>query len=684
MAQLLAEDGPRKLTPEEAVLCQRVLERQQAEEATWGRQRWDAQYDHIYEHEGFDAIFRARIELARLPMPIGAADDQLHDPLRALKTFTAPSPAELEEDVADDFLPPEPTLVEWLAYLLELGTGDHATAISARRAGIIREAMDAIDQEQQQEHLVADQKAGEVDHDPATATPAATTHFPTDIERLDALLEEAKKTGKAAGIYAAKKLLALVPDGEFNDFVSRAKRAEKESRGKLRIDVSMLKGTRSKERAKMQAYATAIITDGALATHQLASLITKDAQFAVDAGRRLYVYVNGVYVPSGEAYIKRRAKAITTASEKPDQWTKRMVEEVVEFITVDAHELWERPPLDRVNVLNGLLDVNARKLAPHSPEFRSPVQLPVAFDPTARCPRWDGFVGSTFPADTAPIAWEILAWLMTPDVSIQKAILLTGDGANGKSTFVAAVLSFIGRRNASAVSLHKLEGDKFAVSRLVGKLVNACPDLPSNDLVSTSVFKAVTGGDAMTAERKFEQSFDFVPYARLLFSANHPPKSEDASPAFFRRWIVVPFENVFVEGDPGTVPRAELDAALADPKELSGVLNNALDALPHLRRHGFSESDSTSRALLEFRQTTDPLSAWLDNHTTVRGDVFIPADQLFGVYCVACMAKGKPTPTKTAFGRAISHLRPTVQKLQRKVNGELRWCYVGIGLRTAE
>lgn len=42
---------------------------------------------------------------------------------------------------------------------------------------------------------------------------------------------------------------------------------------------------------------------------------------------------------------------------------------------------------------------------------------------------------------------------MTPDTSIQKAILLTGDGADGKSTYLRAMLSFIGKHNSSALSL---------------------------------------------------------------------------------------------------------------------------------------------------------------------------------------------------------------------------------------
>ena len=141
--------------------------------------------------------------------------------------------------------------------------------------------------------------------------------------------------------------------------------------------------------------------------------------------------------------------------------------------------------MDVVNVLNGLLDVNTRALSPHSPDFLSPVQLPVTFDPNARCPMWDKFIGEVFPGDSEAIAWEIPAWLATPDTSIQKAVLLTGDGANGKSTYLRAVLAFVGRQNVAAISLHRLENDRFSVARLVGRLANICPDLPSEDLSST-------------------------------------------------------------------------------------------------------------------------------------------------------------------------------------------------------
>ncbi len=310
-----------------------------------------------------------------------------------------------------------------------------------------------------------------------------------------------------------------------------------------------------------------------ISVHQIAEAITARHRFARDAGGRLYVYRSGCYHSDGASLVGQQVKRLLVRMKLASKWTSHKSDEVVKYLAVDAPQLWARPPRDQVNILNGLLDVNTRTLSPHSADFLSPVQLPVKFDPHARCPGWDKFISEVFPADSEAIAWEIPAWLMTPDTSIQKAILLLGDGANGKSTYLRAVLAFIGNHNAAAVSLHRLENDRFSAARLIGRLANVCPDLPGTDLTSTSVFKAITGGDPLMAEYKFKDSFEFVPYARLVFSANLPPKSQDASPAFFRRWLVVPFERTFADGAPGPIPSRKLDAKPIQPAELNGLLH---------------------------------------------------------------------------------------------------------------
>jgi putative DNA primase/helicase len=381
--------------------------------------------------------------------------------------------------------------------------------------------------------------------------------------------------------------------------------------------------------------------------------------------------------------VHRQVKIIMERLRQSPRWSSHKSEETAKYIAVDAPILWERPQRDVVNVLNGLLDVNTRKLAPHSPDFLSPVQLPMKFDPTARCPQWDDFVASTFPEHAEPIAWEIPAWLITPDTSIQKAALLTGEGANGKSTYLRALVAFVGKHNTTAVSLHRLEQDKFAAARLVGKLANICPDLPSAHLASTSMFKAITGGDVLHAEYKYLDSFEFVPFAKLVFSANQPPRSDDPTHGFFRRWLVVPFTRTFEEGAKGTLPREVLDARLSEPAELSGVLNKALDALATIRgRGGFTESEAMKRAWSEFRTATDPLSVWLDFSTVDVPTATVAKADLMAAFNKHATDAGRPPLTKSAFGLALKRARPGITEGQRTLRGRVQWVYMGIGMCT--
>lgn len=270
--------------------------------------------------------------------------------------------------------------------------------------------------------------------------------------------------------------------------------------------------------------------------------------------------------------------------------------------------------------------------------------------------------------------------MMTADTSIQKSILLLGAGGNGKSTWLAAVSAFLGSKNISAVSLHRLESDRFAKSRLLGKLANVCADLPSEDLAGTSVFKALTGGDAIEGEYKFCDSFQFVPFASLIFSANSPPRSQDASEGFFDRWCVVPFDARF-RGTGQEITRKDLDARLSTPVELSGMLNKTITAWSVIQQQGrLSEPESVKAAFREFHMMTDPMSSWLEQFTIDDCSAVVIKEVLRAAYGAACERKGRPTPTSNAFGRALSKARPDVTQKQRTINGRRQWCYIGICL----
>jgi len=71
----------------------------------------------------------------------------------------------------------------------------------------------------------------------------------------------------------------------------------------------------------------------------LADAICKDNHFALDAGGKLYRFTGGVYRAKGEQFVKRRVKRLLHEWEMTEKWSRRLADEVVEYIGVDAPEL---------------------------------------------------------------------------------------------------------------------------------------------------------------------------------------------------------------------------------------------------------------------------------------------------------------------------------------------------------
>jgi phage/plasmid-associated DNA primase len=80
------------------------------------------------------------------------------------------------------------------------------------------------------------------------------------------------------------------------------------------------------------------------------------------------------------------------------------------------------------------------------------------------------------------------------------------------------------------------------------------------------MFKTITRRDGITAEVKYRDSFEFTPFARLLFSVNWLPASSDASQAYFDRWLIVAFANRF-HHTRREIPRRILEWTLCLPAQ---------------------------------------------------------------------------------------------------------------------
>jgi len=252
---------------------------------------------------------------------------------------------------------------------------------------------------------------------------------------------------------------------------------------------------------------------------------------------------------------------------------------------------------------------------------------------------------------------------------------------NGKSVFCQLCTNFIGEHNVVHLSLQKLENDRFASARLYGRLANICPDLPGSRIEDSAIFKAITGGDRITGELKYRDAFEFRPFVRLIFSANHFPAPHHGSQSYFDRWLLIPFERRF-RGSERDVSRSALDAMLSAAPELSGALNRALPALRRLRKNNyFTEAPSVRGACLEFEAASDPFRIWLESETVYLSSSSISQSTLHAAHAKACLETNRAPITKQMFGRMIKRYRPGIREFQKTIDGTKQWMYGGIDLR---
>ena len=270
---------------------------------------------------------------------------------------------------------------------------------------------------------------------------------------------------------------------------------------------------------------------------------------------------------------------------------------------------------------NGTLDLDAGEFrkGQWSAEDHTTILRDYDYDESADCPRWKAFLEEVqLEKDTIQRLQEWCGYCLVPDVSLQRCLMLVGDGKNGKSVFLQTLREVIGSANVSSLELAEMF-DRFKVGGLQGKLANICSDVDTNTVIHTS-FKKIVAGEHTVAERKHYDPFEFQPFARILFSANKFNPTRDHSEGFYRRFDIVRFQRFFEdhERDPALLYK------LRD--ELPGIFNWALLGLIRMinQNMNLTHSNSMAQEHEKFRLETHPFRGFLEEcceiKTTEDGD----------------------------------------------------------------
>lgn len=398
---------------------------------------------------------------------------------------------------------------------------------------------------------------------------------------------------------------------------------------------------------------------------------------------QIYVYKNGVYVPNGEHTVEAEVQL-----RLGDKSRKTHINEVLNFIRIatrtDRNDLIHDTRY--INVKNGILDRKQKKLLPHSPDFKSVDQIPANFNPKAKCPAIERFFRDVLRPEDIQAMFEWFGYCLVPDTRMQKAVLMIGEGANGKSVMIHLLVSFIGKENASFQSLHNLEQNRYATAELNGKLINVHPDLSSSTIREVSIFKELTGNEYfITAEKKYFHPFEFRNTARLTFSANRAPKiassQGDGDYSFHRRLMIFPFDNIFE----GSNIDLNLQEKLTTENELSGLLNLTLEALDRLEANDtFSYERSVKETQRNYNMNSDSIALFCDERVEACEGVHTPKDDVYQAYKSWCDDDNIKPKKKNTFCKVMQKLG--YEQIRTYIKGENKriMCYRDFSLARGE
>lgn len=388
----------------------------------------------------------------------------------------------------------------------------------------------------------------------------------------------------------------------------------------------------------------------------------KQNSHVVKINDQLHIYRDGVYDSDPERIEAEMIQTIPFLKQ-----TQR--NEVMKYLRLIADEL---QPSDAryIGFRNGVLDITTGIMQPYSPETVLTNLIPWDYVPDAYCELADKTLNKLACGDEAirSLLEECIGYCFYRRNELGKAFILTGDRANGKSTFLDMVKNVLGERNIAALDLKEL-GDRFNTAMIFGKLANIGDDIGDDFLQGSQVamFKKVATGNRIKGEYKGMTPFEFNPYVKMLFSANDIPRMRDKTGAVLRRLVIIPFNHTFSKADPDY--DAMIKYRLVEQDAAEYLIRLGVAGLQRvIENQEFTQSGKVQEQLDEYEEENNPLVGFLKENEA--GTILNqPTAEVYRRYQIFCADNGMQPMSNTVFSKQLNK-RTGFRSVQRKVNGK--------------
>jgi len=369
-----------------------------------------------------------------------------------------------------------------------------------------------------------------------------------------------------------------------------------------------------------------------------------------------YFYTGSMWarlLPSELEYLLRQC-AIKQGLAEINVIHHRFIKELCEqaFVEFKVGEFTKKSVL---NLKNCSLDLANNKYTPFDPLDNLTHQLDFNYNAKALCPLWHKFLNRVMPdKDTQRTLQEVIGYLFTSGLKLEKIFFFMGSGANGKSVVFDVISAIAGRDNVSHYSLESLCDEQgYSRAEIENSFFNYGSDV-SLKHVNRGVLKTMASGEPLGVRGIYQKPRLITNYAKLIFNVNTWPSSlVEHTDGFYRRIFLVPFSQ--------TIPESEQDPDLYKKllTEKAGILNWIIaGANSVMKNKALYVSKECNLFKDESMESTDNVACYLKD-TGYRVDINskVRLTILYNDYKQYCIVAGYKPTGRNKFAARLERLK---------------------------